>query len=227
MKLDHIVKKNIYLFIYLLFNAFLGKPGKPEGPLQVSDVNKNGCKLKWDKPKDDGGEPIDGYVVEKQDPDTGSWIPIGKTHAPEMEVTGLTPGKSYNFRVKAVNKEGDSEPLETTEPITAKDPYNPPEAPGKPEPTDWNRDHVDLKWAAPDKDGGAPITHYIIEKKEKGSPRWEKAAEVPGDQTKGTAPFLDDGKEYEFRVIAVNKAGPSEPSETSKPIVAKPRFRKF
>lgn len=102
-----------------------------------------------------------------------------------------------------------------------------PSAPGKPEATDWNKDHVDLKWTPPDKDGGAPISHYLIEKKEKGSPRWEKAAEVPGDQCKGTAPFLDEGKEYEFRVIAVNKAGPGEPSEASKPIVAKPRFCKI
>ncbi|KAL3252348.1 hypothetical protein MRX96_017667 [Rhipicephalus microplus] len=202
----------------------ISKPSKPEGPLEVSDVTKNGCKLAWNKPKDDGGEPITKYVVEKQDPDTGAWVPIGASHLPEFQVTGLTPGKDYKFRVKAVNKEGESEPLETDIPITAKDPYDAPSAPGKPEATDWNKDHVDLKWTPPDKDGGAPISHYVIEKKEKNSPRWEKAAEVPGDQCKGTAPFLDEGKEYEFRVIAVNKAGPGEPSEASKPVVAKPRF---
>lgn len=36
----------------------LGKPAKPKGPLAVSDITKNGCKLKWDKPDDDGGCPI-------------------------------------------------------------------------------------------------------------------------------------------------------------------------
>jgi len=43
----------------------LDKPSKPEGPIEVSDIHKEGCKLKWRKPKDDGGIPITGYVIEK------------------------------------------------------------------------------------------------------------------------------------------------------------------
>lgn len=98
-------------------------------------------------------------------------------------------------------------------------------APGRPEVTDWNKDHADLKWTPPENDGGAPITSYIVEKKEKGGP-WEKALEVPGDKLKATVPRLDEGKEYEFRVVPVNKAGPGEPSDPSQAIVAKPRFCK-
>ncbi|OTF76669.1 hypothetical protein BLA29_001005, partial [Euroglyphus maynei] len=202
----------------------VGKPSKPNGPLQVDDIRKDGCSLKWNKPDDDGGEPLEGYLVEKLDPDTGSWIPVGKTLIPEINVHNLMPGKQYSFRVKAVNKEGESEPLETLSPIIAKDPYETPGQTGRPEPVDWNKDHVDLKWEPPANDGGAPIESYIIEKREKGSPRWVKSAEVPGDQTRGTAPHLEEGKEYEFRVTAVNKAGPGEPSEASKSVVAKPRF---
>lgn len=106
------------------FSIFSAKPGKPEGPLEVSDVHKDGCKLKWKKPKDDGGEPIEGYLVEKYDPDTGVWLPVGRTKDPEMEVTGLTPGHEYKFRVKAINKEGESEPLETLGSIIARDPFS-------------------------------------------------------------------------------------------------------
>jgi len=54
------------------------KPGKPEGPLEAVDVHKEGCKLKWNKPKDDGGLPVTGYVVEKMDLQTGRWVPAGK-----------------------------------------------------------------------------------------------------------------------------------------------------
>lgn len=34
----------------------LSAPGKPGGPLKVSDVTKSGCKLAWKKPEDDGGK---------------------------------------------------------------------------------------------------------------------------------------------------------------------------
>lgn len=100
------------------------KPDKPEGPLEVSNVHKDGCTLKWKKPKDDGGEPIEGYLIEKFDPETGVWLPIGRSSVPEFKVEGLTPGHEYKFRVKAVNKEGESEPLETLGSIIARDPFS-------------------------------------------------------------------------------------------------------
>ena len=43
------------------------RPGPPEGPVEITGVHKNGCKLAWKPPKDDGGLPIEHYVVEKQD----------------------------------------------------------------------------------------------------------------------------------------------------------------
>lgn len=62
-----------------------------------------------------------------------------------------------------------------------------------------------------------------MEKREKGSPRWTKAAEVGPNDTKATADNLDEGVEYEFRVKAVNAAGPGEPSDASKSVITKPR----
>lgn len=41
----------------------------------------------------------------------------------DMDVPGLSEGKEYMFRVKAVNDEGESEPLETDHATVAKDPY--------------------------------------------------------------------------------------------------------
>lgn len=49
-----------------------------------------------------------------------------------------------------------------------------PSKPGTPEIVDWDVDRVDLKWAAPKSNGGAAITGYIIEKKEKFGSSWDE-----------------------------------------------------
>jgi len=61
---------------------------------------------------------------------------------------------------------------------------------------------------------------------EKFSGDWVTAKEIPGDATSATVGGLKEGAQYEFRVRAVNKAGPGEPSEATKPIIAKSRFGK-
>ena len=38
--------------------SLLGPPGRPEGPLEVAEVKAESVKLKWKKPKDDGGKDI-------------------------------------------------------------------------------------------------------------------------------------------------------------------------
>lgn len=92
----------------------------------MSDVNKHGCKLKWDKPEDDGGSPVEYYEIEKLDPLTGQWVPCGRSTEPEATITGLQEGKPYKFRVKAVNREGESDDLEADKSIIAKNPFGMP-----------------------------------------------------------------------------------------------------
>lgn len=90
----------------------LAPPSKPRGPLDVKDVTKDSCKLKWKKPEDDGGKPISAYQVEKFDKKQGRWVPLGRTSAndTEFDVKGLQEGHEYQFRVKAINEEGESDP---------------------------------------------------------------------------------------------------------------------
>lgn len=103
----------------------LGKPSSPNGPLVAQEVRANHITVAWKKPDDSGGSELTGYVLEKMDLDTGRWVPAGEVGPDEtsFKIEGLTPKKKYKIRVKAVNKEGESEPLETDEPIVAKNPY--------------------------------------------------------------------------------------------------------
>lgn len=127
------------------------RPGTPEGPMKVSDVTKETCVVSWKPPLDNGGSPIERYVVEKQDVARGGWAPAGEVHGDSttLRVTKLTPGKEYLFRVRAVNKEGESDALETTATTLARNPYDEPSAPGKPEIVDWDASHADLQWQKP------------------------------------------------------------------------------
>lgn len=57
------------------------------------------------------------------DEDTGVWVPAGKSQIPQADLSNLTPGKKYKFRVRAVNREGDSGELETETATLAKNPF--------------------------------------------------------------------------------------------------------
>ena len=90
-----------------------GPPSKPVGPIEISDINKTSAKLSWKPPSHDGGEPIKGYVIEKRE-GRKPWSRVDSI-GPETSYTvkGLTEGADHLFRVTAVNKLGNSEPLET------------------------------------------------------------------------------------------------------------------
>lgn len=66
------------------------KPSAPEGPLEVSDVHNEGCKLKWKRPLDDGGTPLEYYQVDKMDPETGCWVPCGRVTEPREYTRTVT-----------------------------------------------------------------------------------------------------------------------------------------
>ncbi|XP_071104533.1 twitchin-like isoform X3 [Haliotis cracherodii] len=201
----------------------MDKPGKPKGPLDVTDIYADRCALLWDKPKDDGGAPITHYLVEKMDSATGKWEPVCETDDMEVDVSDLTPGHKYQFRVAAVNSEGTSEYLDSDGEILAKDPWDPSDPPGTPEIIDYDKDYAEIKFDPPKKDGGAPIQSYAVEYREKGTDEWKKGTDVPGTADTATVEGLKEGKEYEFRVKAKNKAGLSEGSECSGPVILKSR----
>uniref|UniRef100_T1IEM7 Fibronectin type-III domain-containing protein n=1 Tax=Rhodnius prolixus TaxID=13249 RepID=T1IEM7_RHOPR len=129
--------------------TILGKPGKPGGPLKVADVTKNGCKLSWNPPEDDGGSPVEYYEIEKLDPLTGQWLPCGKSNGTEANITGLQEDV--------------------------------PTKPGKPQLKDWDKDFVELAWAPPESDGGAPVQKYVVQMRDKDERNWVDVLTVPGD----------------------------------------------
>ena len=147
----------------------LGPPQPPAGPLAVTKLRAKHASLAWQPSPEDGGSPVTGYALERQEEESGRWVPCGEVGPGETQakVEGLTPGKRYKFRVRAVNSEGESEPLTSQEAVTAGNPYTVPDPPQYTEITDWDNTMVLLVWKPPASDGGRPVTHYIIEQKVK------------------------------------------------------------
>ncbi|XP_077902485.1 immunoglobulin superfamily member 22 isoform X3 [Ictidomys tridecemlineatus] len=97
----------------------------------------------------------------------------------------------------------------------------PPGFASQPQVTDVTKETVTITWNAPTQDGGAPVLGYIVERRKKGSNLWVPVNKDPVQGTKYTVDGLLEDTEYEFRVIAVNKAGPGQPSMPSSSVVAK------
>merc|ERR1711981_1353311 len=200
----------------------LDVPLKPRN-LNPDEVRAEHVKLSWDPPLDDGGTPITGYLVRYMDIDSGECATACTSSSCNATAKGLKPGHLYQFEVSALNKEGQSEPILTTDPILAENPYRPPGPPGEPKIVDFDNKSVTLRWSKPKDTGGRPISHYIIQKKDKFG-GWFDALITDDDNCVATieelearVPGLSEGKWYQFRVIAVNKAGESDPSPHTRP----------
>ena len=88
-----------------------------------------------------------------------------------------------------------------------------PGAPGKPVISAIEPRALTLTWAIPEDDGGSPILGYIVESKDKFSSRWTKDNIGLVRQPKYQVMNLKEATDYEFRILAENKAGIGEASE--------------
>lgn len=85
-------------------------------------------------------------------------------------------------------------------------------------------DNITIMWSPPADEGGAMVTHYIVEKRETSRVMWSIVSEKLVDCIVNV-PRLIQGNEYIFRVRGVNKYGIGDPLE-SEPLIAKNAFGK-
>ncbi|XP_054518126.1 immunoglobulin superfamily member 22 isoform X3 [Pan troglodytes] len=202
--------------------SVLDRPKPPQGRVEFLELSGSCVHMKWKAPKDNGGRPVTQFIVERRAVGKKSWIKIGEVDGKvtNFSTNKVEEGKAYQFRILAVNSEGVSDPLETEE-VFAGNPIEPPGFASQPQVTDVTKEAVTITWNAPTQDGGAPVLGYIVERRKKGSNLWVPVNKDPIQGTKCTVDGLLEDTEYEFRVIAVNKAGPGQPSVPSSSVVAK------
>lgn len=218
-----------------LYLTITDRPFPPEGPLDVDDINAHSCKLTWQMPADNGGARVDGYIIDKMDELSGVWIGVDELkdgETLEYDVKDLEEDHRYHFRVRAINKNGKSLPLQTREKILMRSKFGAPCQPLSVEVTDFDFDHVVLGWKPPSFDGGSELTSYTVQKKFKQCTEnlgkkiefkdWETVEELDADKHELKIKKLVMDCIYEFRVIATNKKyGNGDPSEPSDPFKIK------
>ena len=97
--------------------VFADVPGKPRGPLEVSNVTDCSADLQWKAPDSDGGSPLTSYIIEMRPDSRSTWTKAGSVDGATTTFTvpDLKVDTEYHFRVIAVNAEGQSAPLEGKE----------------------------------------------------------------------------------------------------------------
>lgn len=220
--------------------------GAPASPLDVVclDANKDYITVSWKQPAVDGGSPILGYFIDKCEVGTESWSQCNDTPVKfaRFPVTGLIEGRSYIFRVRAVNKTGIGLPSRVSEPAAALDPAEKARLKSRPsapwtgqiivteeEPTEGvvpgpptnlsvteaTRSYVVLSWKPPGQRGHEGIM-YFVEKCDAETENWQQVnTELPVKSPHFALFDLVEGKSYRFRVRCSNSAGIGEPSEAT------------
>uniref|UniRef100_A0A8C5BT61 Myomesin 1a (skelemin) n=1 Tax=Gadus morhua TaxID=8049 RepID=A0A8C5BT61_GADMO len=229
-----------YVFVR---DADLEVEGVPVAPLDVRchDANKDYVVVTWKQPAVEGSSPILGYFIDKCEVGTEHWAQCNDSPVKyaRFPVTGLVEGRSYMFRVSALNTAGVSRPSRVSDAVVAMDPSDRarqragPSAPwtgmikfteedptvgvvpGEPSEvvvTEATKSYVVLGWKPPVQRGHEGVMYYI-EKCVAGTDQWQRVnTGMPVKSPRYALFDLEESESYSFRVRCCNSAGVSEAS---------------
>lgn len=199
---DHPGMSTVYLFS--------GALGAPTAPTDVRVVQEKRVNVTWRAPTYDGDAGIDGYRVERVDPD-GSVRVLARLPREARLLADVTapPSGEVFYRVIAFNAQGDGTPAVVRARLGPRAPDAPPAVSAY-----GGNGEVLLRWTAP---AGVPVTRYVVDRTDPGS-AVETTFEV--NDTEFRDANLTNGVDYTYRVAAENSVGVGDPSP---PVTVRPR----
>ena len=189
-----------------------GAPGPPVGLGAAADGD-TAIDLSWTAPSDTGTSAVRGYRIEMSNDAGTSWtILVANTTATTYKHTGLDPGTTRYYRVRAINGTGAGAPSNVARATTgvAVGAPGPPTNLGA---TASGDTAIDLSWTAPSDTGTSAVSGYRIEVSSDAGASWTNLVANTGS-TAVTYKHrgLAAGTTRHYRVSAVNAAGPGAPS---------------
>jgi hypothetical protein len=186
-------------------------PGAPTGV--TGTAGNASSSVSWTAPASNGGSAITGYTVTPYIGATAQTPQVFNSTATTQNVTGLTNGTAYTFKVKATNAIGTGVDSAASGAVT------PRTVPGAP--TDLTvlskNGGATVGWTAPASNGGSAITGYTV------TPYIGATAQTAqvfnSTATTQNLTGLTNGTAYTFKVAATNAAGTGTQSAASLPVV--------
>uniref|UniRef100_G3V7K1 Myomesin 2 n=1 Tax=Rattus norvegicus TaxID=10116 RepID=G3V7K1_RAT len=218
-----------------------GAPGAPMD-LQCHDANRDYVIVTWKPPNTTTESPVIGYFIDKCEVGTNNWVQCNDAPVKicKYPVTGLFEGRSYVFRVRAVNNAGISRPSRISDAVAALDPVDlrrlqaihlegekeiviyqddlevVPSAPGRVLASRNTKTSVVVQWDRPKHE--EDLLGYYVDCCVAGTNMWEPCNHKPIGYNRFVVHGLTTGEQYIFRVKAVNAVGTSENSQESEVI---------
>uniref|UniRef100_A0AAQ4NV29 Myomesin 3 n=1 Tax=Gasterosteus aculeatus aculeatus TaxID=481459 RepID=A0AAQ4NV29_GASAC len=193
----------------------------PPTNVLACEVSDTYVVLSWTEPEPRGREPLTFYV-ERSQAGKSSWELANldtEVNSPRFPVFDLAKGKQYRFRVRSVNKYGVSDPSEPSAPVSLGKPQAAPAPPHSVVAVRDTHTSVLLQWQEPkEKDD---ILGYYLYYSESGHQDWKTVNNKPINKSRFTVHGLKNRKEYVFRLKSVSRAGNSNYSDESQPVLVK------
>jgi titin len=190
-------------------------PGVVED-ITIQEPTATAIPITFDKPSSNGGVEIISYDIQLAQQPLGEWGRIvSAIHHPagrqRVIVHDLRPGTIYALRVRACNTEGPGQWLEG--PATVMTNRSKPDQGNPPKVLTMFSDKLMLEWELPGIDGGSSIHQVKLEVCDVPFKNWSPVActELHRVMVKDLQP----GRQYRFRVAAVNEIGQGDWSEPS------------
>jgi Ca2+-binding RTX toxin-like protein len=164
-------------------------------------------ELRWTTPSSDGGSPVTDFAIERKATGTTYWEPVAVRSVVDnpfnaYAVTGLLPGRTYEFRVTAQNAAGKGLPSNL---VTAFMPgLRGPDAPKSLKVTSIKATSAMVSWSAAY--STSKLTSYRAEMSVDGV-NWTKMPVKTALSTSSTLSGLSMGAEYKVRVAGVDMSG--------------------
>lgn len=207
-------------FLFLIgYNAQAATVPDPPVGLSAIPISPTVVSLSWSPPQHNGSSAITHYMIESKTATTSYATLITLGNVTKYNNTGLITGKTYIYRVSAINSVGTSNPSSeavATPTNTSAPPKNiSPSPPTSLTATVYSGTQINLSWNPPPNNGGPPVTGYKIQYS-LDSGNFANLVSNSGTAVTGYSHTgLSTGHTYTYKVFAINSIGTSNSSNTA------------